>query len=328
MPPPFARHAGPFVGGARNLHLLSTDRYCAGPRERVMRENTIRGLRTFCVAARHLSFKAAAEELCITPSAVSHQIKGLETLFDLALFRRLTRGVALTEAGLALFAQVDPHLVELDEITTRFQVRGARRRILCITLFPFFASEILIPRLASFTEVHGTVDIRVETTEAGASHAEDSDASILLLSEAPSDVVAHPLFPLSLVPAGSPELVARLNPADPATWRDAALIVHKSRPTAWRDWFAEAGLELDEPPGAIYLDSMFSVARAAERGLGIALVPVPLIDGWFESRALVRVSNRALATSDRYFLVYRHEDAGNAEILAFRDWVESHVRDG
>lgn len=293
-----------------------------------MRESTIRGLRTFCVAARHLSFKAAADELCITPSAVSHQIKGLETLFDLVLFRRLTRGVALTEAGLALFAQVDPHLVELDEITTRFQARGARRRILRITLLPFFASEILIPRLASFTEAHGSVDIRVETTEAGASHAVDSDASILLLSEAPVDVVAHPLFPLSLVPAGAPGLVARLDPTDPATWRDTALIVHKSRPTAWRDWFAQSGVALDEPPGVIYLDSMFSVARAAERGLGIALVPVPLTESWFKSGALVRVSESDLATSDRYYLVYRHDDADNADIVAFRDWVERHVRYG
>lgn len=293
-----------------------------------MRENTIRGLRTFCVAARHLSFKAAAEELCITPSAVSHQIKGLEVLFNLALFRRLTRGVALTEEGLALFAQVDPHLVELAEITSRFQMRGARRRVLRITLLPFFASEILIPRLASFTEAHGAIDIRVQTTEAGASHAADSDASVLLLSEPPTDVVAHPLFPLRLVPAGAPSLVARLDPCDPATWRDTSLIVHKSRPTAWQDWFAHAGLVLDELPGVIYLDSMFSVARAAERGLGIALVPVPLIDGWFKSRSLVRVFDRELATSDRYYLVYRREDVSNPDILAFRDWVDRNVRDG
>lgn len=292
-----------------------------------MRENTIRGLRTFCVAARHLSFKAAAEELCITPSAVSHQIKSLEELFSFALFRRLTRGVALTEEGMSLFAQVDPHLVEIDEITLRFQERARRRRVLRITLFSFFASEIFIPRLASFTKAHGDIDIRVETAEPGASHPPSSDASILLLPSPPNEFCAHPLFPLRLVPACAPALLERLDPDDPTTWFDTALIVHKSRPNAWQEWYAAAGIDIDPRPGIIYLDSMFSVARAAERALGIALVPVPLIDNWFKSGALQRVFDRELQTSDRYYLVYRNEDAENEDICAFRDWVVANFGD-
>lgn len=288
----------------------------------------MRGLRTFCVAARHLSFKAAAEELNITPSAVSHQIKGLEALFARSLFRRLTRGVALTEEGLALYAQVDPHLAELEAITQRFRTDVAARRVLRITLLPFFASEILIPRLASFTARHASIDIRVETIEAGASHSSDSDASILLLREPPVDVVAHALFPLRLVAAASPELVARVDARDPDSWRDTSLIVHKSRPRAWQEWFAQAGIEPRDRPSIIYLDSMFSVARAAERGLGIALVPLPLSESWFRSRALVRVAELEIETSDRYYLVYRHEAEDDADIRAFREWVVAHLRNG
>jgi LysR family transcriptional regulator, glycine cleavage system transcriptional activator len=288
----------------------------------------MRGLRTFCVAARHLSFKAAAEELCITPSAVSHQIKGLEESFNTSLFRRLTRGVALTEAGMTLYSQVDPHLVELDEITMRFLAHVRQRRVLRITLMPFFASEIFIPRLAGFTDRHGVIDIRVETTEAGASHSASSDASILLLASPPVGVCAIPLFPLQLVPACSPELAGSIDLRDPASMVETSLIVHKSRPTAWNEWFALAGIELEKSPSVIYLDSMFSVARAAERGLGVALVPLPLSASWFASGVLTRVFDRELVTSDCYYFVYRAEDAGNADVRAFRDWVvEAFVED-
>lgn len=288
-----------------------------------VREHTFRGLRTFCVAARHLSFKAAAEELFITPSAVSHQIKGLEELLHTELFRRLTRGVALTEAGSALFSQVNAHIAELDEIVAN--LKSGRRRVLRITLLPFFASEILIPRLAGFTAKHDAVDIRVETIEAGATHSSASDASVLLLPSAPTGLCAHALFPLHLVPACSPELAARLDFANPQSWIDVALIVHDSRPNAWAEWFAAAGMELDERASVINLDSMFSVARAAERGLGVALVPLPLSESWFKSGQLTRVFDFELATHDRYYLVYREQDASNTDVCAFRDWVMASI---
>lgn len=285
-----------------------------------VRDSRLRGLKTFCVAARLLSFKAAAEELCVTPSAVSHQIKTLESLFDFALFERETRGIRLTEAGFALFAQINPVLEELERITLRFQRRHGRRRILRITLLPFFASEILIPRLKSFTDRHDSIDIRVETVEAGKSHAANSDVSVLLLSEPPRELHAHKLFPLQLTPACSPAIADRLDRGDPASWLNTPLIVHKSRPKAWEQWFSANGGYPARQPSVIHLDSMFSVARAAERGLGIALVPVPLIDKWLQSRALVRISQRSIETSDRYYVVYRPEDAGKPDVCAFRDW--------
>lgn len=88
--------------------------------------NSVRGLRTFCIAARYLSFKAAAEELCVTPSAVSHQIKALEQQLQALLFERRTREVALTELGASLFAQVGPLFAELDAITARLMRRDPR----------------------------------------------------------------------------------------------------------------------------------------------------------------------------------------------------------
>ena len=133
-----------------------------------MREGSIRGLRAFCAAARHLSFKAAAEELCVTPSAVSHQVKALEERLQAALFERRTHELALTHLGVELRAQVEPLLCELDNVTARFEQRAGRRRVLRISVTPFFASELLVPHLSGFAERHRAIDIRVETTAAGA----------------------------------------------------------------------------------------------------------------------------------------------------------------
>lgn len=286
-----------------------------------MRQNSIRGLRTFCVAARYLSFKAAAEELCVTPSAVSHQIKGLEDRLEVQLFERRTREVALTEAGSALFAQVAPLLAELDNVTARFMRRSGQRRVLRITLLPFFASEMFIPRLNAFTDTHRSIDLRVETTEPGASHPLSSDASILLLASRPTDVVAHPLFALRLAPACSPQLARELKLGDPRALLSTTLIVHKSRPQAWHDWFASMSIALDRPPKVIHLDSMFAVARAAERGLGVALVPIPLANNWFGTGALVRPCIGELVTNDRYYFVHRPDAVANPDVIALRDWV-------
>jgi len=286
-----------------------------------VRQNSIRGLRTFCVAARCLSFKAAAEELCVTPSAVSHQIKSLEEQLRAALFERRTREIALTDAGSTLFSQVGPLLSELDNITARFVQRNGQRRVLRITLLPFFASEMFIPRLNAFADRHRTIDIRVETTEAGAQHPLGSDASILLLSARPaSDLCAHPLFALRLAPACSPQLARELKLGDPRALLAATLIVHKARPNAWHDWFAGMSIALERQPKIIHLDSMFAVARAAERGLGIALVPIPLSGTWFNSGALIRPCIGELATTDRYYFVYRPEAAQNPDVCALRDW--------
>lgn len=281
----------------------------------------MRGLRTFCIAARRLSFKQAADDLCVTPSAVSHQIKMLEASLGVTLFERLTREIALTEPGASLYAQLRPLLGEIDQVTSRFRERAVRSRPLRISLLPFFASEMLVPRLNEFTADNPSVQIRVETIDAGVSHPATSDASILLRSDVPADLRAHSLFSLSLVPACSPDVAERIDPGEAESLLAQTLIVHKSRPNAWNEWFDGRGLGASPEPRVLYLDSMFAVARAAERGLGVALVPLPLGDSWFGSGALTRAHSAELATSDRYYFVYREEDATNRDVCAFRDWV-------
>jgi DNA-binding transcriptional LysR family regulator len=134
-------------------------------------------------------------------------------------------------------------------------------------------------------------------------------------------MIVHPLFSLRLAPACSPQLARELKLGDPRALLGSTLIVHKGRPHAWHDWFESMSIVLERTPKVIHLDSMFAVARAAERGLGVALVPIPLSGTWFNSGALVRPCIGELETTDRYYFVYRADAEKNPDVCALRDWV-------
>jgi LysR family transcriptional regulator, glycine cleavage system transcriptional activator len=290
-----------------------------------VRDGSIRGLRAFCAAARHLSFKAAAEELCVTPSAVSHQVKALEDRLHAALFERRTRELVLTQLGNELRTEVEPLLQALDNVAARFDQRLSRRRALRISVTPFFGSELLVQHLSGFVEQHRAIDLRIETTEVGAPPATGCDAWILLLPMPPPGMVARPLFALKLAPACSPELAKHPSLTEPQHLLDATLIVHERRPHAWDDWFARMGVARDRPLKAMHFDSLFAVARAAERGLGVALLPVALSQSWLATGALVRPCAGELETPDRYYFVHRPETARNPDVSALGDWITAEL---
>ena len=98
-------------------------------------------------------------------------------------------------------------------------------------------------------------------------------------------------------------------------------ILHDSRPTAWRNWEKETGIQLPENASLVRLDSMIAVARAAERGLGVALVPLQLTDSWFESGALVRLAAQELVTDESYYFVCSNEDREKPAVQKLRHWV-------
>ena len=259
----------------------------------------------------------------MTPSAVSHQVKALEERLHAAVFERRTRELVLTHLGTELRAEVEPLLHELDNITARFEQRLGRRRVLRISVTPFFASELLVQHLGTFAERHRAIDLRIETTEVGAAPAVGCDASILLLPAPPAAMIARPLFTLKLAPACSLQTAQRNALSEPRALLDATLIVHNRRPQAWRDWFGRMGVPCDRPLRAMHFDSLFAVARAAERGLGVALLPVALSQSWFATGALVQPCHGELETADRYYIAHRPEAAGNPDVVALSDWVRA-----
>ena len=294
---------------------------------RLSRPPPIRNLRVFCVAARHRSFKLAADELYLTPSAVSHQMKELEEALGVALFVRRSRALELSAAGAALLEEIEPLLAALDRSLAQV-ARRRGRRTLRILLPPFFASELFIPRLTGFCAEHREIDIQIDTRDPRPSlHPPGTDVSILLADAEPRGVQASRLFALSLTAVCAPQQAASVARLGGAVLREMALIVHKPRPYAWASWAEEVGLETPEPKNVIELDTMFAVVRAAERGVGVALVPARLCEAWFRSRTLVRIFATELVTADAYFLVCRPKDTDKPEVRALTEWVLAQFRD-
>ncbi len=282
---------------------------------------SLRGLRTFCVAAGRGSFRLAAEELFLTPSAISHQVKSLESELDVKLFDRSSRQLRLTEAGNTLLNESRPLIVQLDQVASRFHARFGQRP-LRVTVQPFFATEMLLPRLSVFIGDNPDIAINIETEDQSADkHPDQADVSIRLFRKAPSNLEFAELFRLLLVPACSPGLIEQFPGLDKGSLAGVPLIIHSKRPQAWGDWARYGGVKLGDQSGAIRLETMISVARAAQQGLGVALVPLQLSESWFRSGDLVRLSEHEMETPDRYLMVFREGDSKRTEVQKFHQWI-------
>ena len=285
------------------------------------RNISLRELRAFCIAAEHESFRAAAEQLFLTASAISHQIKNLEEQLNKKLFVRNSRSIRLTDAGRSFYEDIRPVIEQLDAAIDG-HLSTERRARLRISVQPFFASELFIPRLAEFRSVHPDIDIEVDTSDESAEkHPVDADLSIRLFRSPPASLTADRLLPLTLVPAGSPEFRKKVALKKKQIVGDFPLIVHDTRPNAWSQWAKSSGITLPDDANIMRLDSMIAVARAAERGLGAALVPLQLSDLWFENGDLERLFDHELRTSDAYYVVCNKSDMSSGSVQVFRDWV-------
>ena len=284
--------------------------------------SSLRGLRTFCVAARYESFRAAADELFITSSAVSHQIKGLEEELGLQLFDRGSRELKLTAVGSSLYEELSPLIEQIDTAVANYRKAG-RRASVRISVQPFFASEFFVPRLSEFTAQHPDIDIQVGTSdETAEKHPADVDLSIRLFRAPPSGYRADLLFPLRMAPAGSPAFKKAMVVEKKRIKTAFPLIVHETRPKAWQNWSKSTGIAIPADSKVTRLDSMIAVVRAAEQGIGAALVPVPIANLWFEQGSIVRLFKQELVADVSYYLVSREDGPEtNQAIDVLRDWI-------
>lgn len=284
---------------------------------------SMRGLRTFCTASRHDTLAQAANELFVTPSAVSHQLKKLEGELGISLFERAGRTLRLTEAGKMLLEETSSAVAVLDKAAARVQARYSRVT-LHVSVQPFFASELLIPRMHEFHAANPNTDIEIDASdESTQKHSGAAEVSIRLYSEAPEQMNSTRLFPLTLVTACSPQLRDQIKRQPASEQASFPLVVLSGRYNAWKDWSAKSGVQIPDSRNVIRLGSMSAVAQAAERGLGVALVPKQLTTSAFESGRLVRLFDNELETNDAYYLMHRAENFERQDVKTFRHWVES-----
>jgi LysR family transcriptional regulator, glycine cleavage system transcriptional activator len=286
----------------------------------------LRLLRAFCLAARHSSFKVAADRLALTPSAVSHQVKELEDQLGVSLFQRRTRAVVLTAAGRQFLEDLEPALEAVAAAVTRIARGGHARRQLMVVMPPFFASELVAPRLPDFHESHPDIDLQVQTTDPRpGQHSGFSDLSVILAGDVPvePDVQAVRLLPLQLVPVASPKVAASMKgkPRAQAFDRQTLIMHHSFRTSVWNDWLARADIDLARLKNLVEFDNMTAVARATERDGGIALMPELICKPWFDRGALVRIEGFDLEADEAYYLVARRQDIERSEVRAFTQWL-------
>ena len=285
-----------------------------------MRLPSLKFLKTFQLAATRESFKAAAEELFVTPSAVSHQIKALEEQLGVALFERGPHSLTLTEAGRGYLHHVETVFARLETVTEQLQIRSGRS-VVRLHIPPFFATELLLPRLPKFLESQPDTDIHINTVvAAAATHAADADLSIVVGAAPEGGQASHKLFSQAFVPACSPALLQR-NPIDTvADLNKHTLITHEARRDGWQRWAQPLGIEL-HPKKLVRVDTMFAAAQAAEHGVGVALVSAPLAHERFMQGSLVKLFDAELQTGESYFLILRSEDAARADVSALKQWI-------
>jgi len=288
---------------------------------------SLRGLRTFCVAARHESFRRASEELYITSSAVSHQIKSLEEELGQPLFERGSRELKLTDTGRSLYEEVSPLIEKLNAIVANYK-SGIASSSVRISVQPFFGSEFFVPRLSEFTAEHPEIDIQVGTSdESTEKHPPDADLSIRLFRTPPANMPSNLLFPLRMVPAGSPEFKKAMVVKKKKIVSEFPIIVHDTHPKAWSQWADAAGIELPEKTKVIRLDSTVAVLRAAQRGIGAALVPVPMGELWIKEGSVVRLFTKELVTDVSYYLACKEERVEDPGVMLLREWILQNFAD-
>lgn len=279
-------------------------------------------LEAFEASARRLSFKLAAQELHLTPSAISHQIKALEDFLGFELFRRGNRSLELSDGGKAYLAVVRDTLARLRDGSLRVARRHGRTA-LKISMGPFIASELILPALPSFQDAHPEVDVRIDTDlrPIDLLH-EDTDIALRFGSGQWPQLTAEHLLTMSAVPVCTPSLVRALRKRGPAELQDVVLIHSSPMPDAWAMWAKAAGVTLGVPKRDIWLDSYLAILRAAEQGLGLALGMVPLVDPWLRRRKLATPwPQLKMQIPQGYYLVHRPDDSDRPEVLAFRDWL-------
>ena len=302
----------------------------------------LNALRVFEAAARHLSFKEAANELSITQAAVSHQIKSLEDYLGVQLFKRAGRGVQLTEAARAALPRLRDGFDALAAAVETIHVR-ADETDLQITAPPVFTARWLMPRLANFQKEEPKIDVRVvalsRMVDAGALDSAAlvsnldlrSDTSGVEIHLGAGDYPGHRadrLFGVSTVAVASPELVKGEPPI-----KDPADLVHHTllhddamdlvaQGHAWQKWLEEAGVgdQVDGTRGPHFSSNILSLEAASQK-LGIALALRPLVDADLASGRLCAPFKVELKPRSAYYLVCPEVIAERPAVVAFRKWL-------
>lgn len=286
----------------------------------------IQNLQAFEALARLRSVTQAADELAVTPSAVSHRLRQLETQLGTRLFERAD--FTLTADGVAALVQVRAALAALVQLPQRGANDGARLRI---AVTPTFSREVLLPRLAGFRHAWPDIELVLQVAIPLLDvTGEPADLEIRYGPEpAPGSGLAHRLLLADEVtPACSPEFLAEHGPFD-GHFESAAEVgrvrLIRSPLEPWSTWFAACGLALPEPREGAQFNDVGLMLEAAAAGFGVTLARLKLGAAWLDSGRLLRLSPRAVPSPHQHWLCWKPGALQRWECAAFADWLRQSL---
>ena len=292
----------------------------------------LNSLRAFEAAARHGNFARAAEELNVTPGALSHQVRSLEALLGGALFERQARGVALTAQGQALYPGLMTAFALIRDSVNALRTRG-NSRVLVVSTPPGFTSKWLAPRLHRFMQAHPDIELRIASSATYANFAGDGvDAAIRNVpdTEVRSPALAYDkLIEDGLVMVAHPKLVAQMG----RSRRDLRKLpfIHDeqlaNRPVpTWTDWFEAAKVPPVDTRRGLRFSSADHAIEAALQGAGLLLTHSVVVHDELATGRLVAPFDIVLPTRRAYYLVHPKARQSPPALTAFRAWVKGEMR--
>jgi len=292
---------------------------------RTRRFPPLNALRAFEAAARHLNFRLAADELGVTQGAVAQQVRHLEDVVEVQLFRRLPRGLALTREGLEYFSSVQRALQIIADATDAL---GQRPTVLAVSTTPSFASKWLIPRLSDFGRLHPDIEVRVIADERLASFRADGVDIAIRLSKPPfpAGLVAELLFPLDIFAVASPKLLDSDSPIRTPADLAKHVLLHDAH-DLWPEFIGKLGGKgrADPTKGPRFSQSLLAI-DAAVAGQGIALTSEPLVERDIAEGRLRRVFDFSFPMSLGFYVVFPQANAHSEALDAMRRWLFAQYR--
>jgi LysR family glycine cleavage system transcriptional activator len=291
----------------------------------------LNALRAFEATARHLSFTIAAEELAVTPAALSHQIKGLEEFLGQRLFLRKVRSIELTPAGLALYPGLHAAFLQIRQ-SVELVDRAPNDKVLVVSSPPGFTAKWLAPRLYRFLAANPGIDARISATQALANFTTDGvDIAIRNSRTDSRGLWSRPLIRITLLPVASPRLVTELGIRTPADLAKVPLIHDDllgsltGLPT-WADWLARAGVEGINLARGLRFSSPDHALEAAVEGAGVLLAHKSLAHDDLRTGRLIAPFALELPTERTFQLVCPETHTRRPAVRAFAAWILEEAR--
>ena len=285
-------------------------------------------LALFEAAARHQSFARAADETCVTESAVSRQISALESYLGVQLFSREKQHVTLTNAGREYSRLVATNLNELELHTRQLMAHKGVGGVLELAVIPTFANRWLLPRLHEFRTAHPDITLNLsERPDPFAFRGTNFDAALHFHHPAWTGVVKVDLFDEEVVPVLSPRHFDLNALERPDQLLALPLLNKSSRTDAWERWLELAGYADVEVRSSMRFELYAMVIEAARAGLGVGLVPRFYVQDEIARGDLAIPFDVSLKHEKRYCLVYPEYKQDSVLVLNFRDWVVKVAND-